>query len=100
MGTPAAIARRNGPFLNGPTDLVSCRVPSGAMTTERPFLVSSSASFNDSTAFFGSSRSMKMASISLPRVPTTGSFLSSFLPTPVQLSLTIEATSTGSMLFR
>ena len=74
IGTPADMASRNGPFLNGPTDLVSSRVPSGAITTDRPFRASSSACFNDSTAAFGSSRSMKTVSTSLPSVPIKGSF--------------------------
>ena len=100
IGTPAAIASRKGPFLNWPTDLVSSRVPSGAITTERPFRVNSSACCRAATAFLGSSRSMKTVSTSFPSVPTTGSFWSSFLPTPVQLSLTIEPTTTGSKLLR
>ena len=29
IGIPADIAMRNGPFLNGPTSVVSSRVPSG-----------------------------------------------------------------------
>ena len=100
IGTPADIASRNGPFLKGPTDRVSSRVPSGAMTTERPFLARSSACRSDSTAALGSSRSMNTVSSSLPRVPTMGSLSSSFLPMPVQLSLTNAATITGSKLLR
>ena len=100
MGTPADIARRNGPFLNGPTDRVSSRVPSGAMTTDSPFCASFSASFSDATAALGSSRSMNTVSTSLPSVPTTGSRCSSFLPTPVQLSLTSAPTITASKLLR
>ena len=42
IGTPAAIAMRKGPFLNGPTSFVSRRVPSGAITIEIPFLARSS----------------------------------------------------------
>ena len=100
IGTPADIANRNGPFLNAPTDRVSSRVPSGAITTERPFVASFSASFIDATAALGSSRSMKTVSTSLPSVPITGSLASSFLPTPVQLSLTSAPTITGSKLLR
>ena len=100
IGTPADMASRNGPFLNAPTDRVSSRVPSGAIITDRPLRASSSASLSDSTAFLGSSRSMKMVSVSLPIVPTIGSLASSFLPTPVQLSFNIDATIIGSKLLR
>ena len=41
-GIPTAIAIRNGPFLNGPTSVVSSRVPSGAMRIESPCRASSS----------------------------------------------------------
>ena len=100
IGTLAPMARRNGPFLNGPTVRVSSRVPSGAIITERPLRVSSSASRSDWTAAWGFSRSMKTVSTNRPRVPTIGSLCSSFLPTAVQLSCRSEATMTPSKLLR
>ena len=100
IGIPAPMASRNGPFLNGPTERVSRRVPSGAIITERPLRANSSASFSASTAALGSSRSMNTVSTSRPRVPTIGSLASSFLPTPVQLSFSSDATMSGSMLLR
>ena len=100
IGTPADMARRNGPFLNGPTDRVSSRVPSGAITTDSPLRVSSSASRSDSIAACGLSRSMNTVSTRRPSVPTTGSFCNSFLPTAVQLSWTSDATMTPSKLLR
>src|SRR6202022_1699359 len=36
IGIRAAIAMRNGPFLNGPTSVVSSRVPSGAIRIDSP----------------------------------------------------------------
>src|SRR5207248_2519106 len=42
MGSPVAIAIRNAPFLNGPTDWVSSRVPSGAIRTDTPLRAASS----------------------------------------------------------
>ncbi len=100
IGAPTAIAMRNAPFLKGPTSVVSTRVPSGAITTESPFLASSSIWCSDSTAAPGSSRSMNAASIALPIVPMIGSLASSFLPTAVQLSRTSAPTMTGSTWLR
>src|SRR5262249_12150349 len=62
IGIPAAIAMRNGPFLNGPTSVVSSRVPSGAITIESPFLARSSTVCSVSTAEVASSRSMNAVS--------------------------------------
>ena len=50
IGMPADIAIRNGPFLNGPTSVVSSRVPSGAIRIDRPLRASSSTFFSPSTA--------------------------------------------------
>ena len=100
IGIPADIAMRNGPFLNEPTSVVSSRVPSGAIRMDRPLRASSSTFFSPSTAFLGSSRSMNAASITLPIVPTMGSFSSSFLPTDVKLSLTNRPAIIGSTWLR
>ncbi len=100
IGIPADMAIRNGPFLNGPTSVVSSRVPSGAMTTDSPFFASSSTLRSDSTAERVSSRSMNTVSTSLPRLPRSGSLSSSFFPTPVQLSRTSAPVITGSKLLR
>ncbi len=100
IGIRADIAMRNGPFLKGPTSVVSSRVPSGAMTTEIPLRARSSTLCNSSTADLASSRSMNTASISLPSVPTRGSDSSSFFPTPVKFSRTSADVITGSKLLR
>ena len=60
----------------------------------------SSTGLSAATAAAGSSRSMNAASISLPSVPTSGLLASSFLATPVQLSLTSAATMNTSKLLR
>src|SRR3984885_11844740 len=71
-GIPTAIAMRNGPFLNGPTLVVSSLVPSGAIMMDRPCLARSSTWCSDSTAAAGSSRSMKTESSPLPTCPMVG----------------------------
>ena len=100
IGMPADIAMRNGPFLNGPTSVVSSRVPSGAIRIDNPLRASSSSFCSASTAALGSSRSMNAASINLPIVPIIGSLSSSFLPTDVKLSLTSFPAMTGSTWLR
>ncbi|CNI18939.1 Uncharacterised protein [Mycobacterium tuberculosis] len=100
IGMPAAIAMRKGPFLNGPTSVVSIRVPSGAITIESPFLARSSTVCSVSTAETGLSRSMNAVSTSLPSVPMMGSLSSSFFPTPTQLSRTSAPVITGSTWLR
>src|SRR6202040_2003492 len=87
-GRPVAIAIRQTPFLNGPTDCVSSLVPSGATTIDRPLRAASSIGASAATAEAVSARSMNAASISLPSGPTSGLVSSSFLAIPVQLSLT------------
>ncbi len=55
IGTPACIATWNAPFLNGPSDGVAERVPSGAMTSEMPsrsFCTAGSSALRASVAFF------------------------------------------------
>ena len=98
-GRPVAIAIRKAPFLNGPTDWVSSRVPSGATTMDRPLRAASSMGARAATAEVVSARSMNAASISLPSGPTSGLDSSSFLAIPVQLSLTSAATMKMSKLF-
>ena len=95
IGIPAAIAIRNGPFLNGPTSVVSSRVPSGAIRTDKPFRRELFDLVQVSTAALGLSRSMNTASNTLPSVPMIGSLSSSFLPTRRQLSLTSAPAMTG-----
>lgn len=100
IGMPAAIARRNGPFLNGPTSVVSRRVPSGAIKMESPFLALSSTVRIVSSAEAESSRSMNTPSNALPSRAMIGFFCSSFLATATQLSLTSAPAMTGSTWLR
>ena len=100
IGIPADIAMRNGPFLNSPTSVVSRRVPSGATRIEMPLRASSSTLCNPSTAALGSSRSMNAASITLPMVPISGSFSSSFLATVVKSRSTSLPAISGSAWLR
>ncbi len=99
-GRPVAIAIRKAPFLNGPTDWVSIRVPSGATRIDRPLRAASSMGLRAATAEAVSARSMNAASSSFPSGPTSGLLSSSFLATAVQFSLTSAATMNTSKLLR
>ena len=65
-----------------------------------PLRASSSILCRLSTAALGSSRSMNAASSTLPMVPISGSFSSSFLPTDVKLSLISRPAMNGSTWLR
>ena len=50
-GTPACMAMKKGPFLNGSSRLVGDRVPSGAIAMDRPDLSASTTGSSCSCAF-------------------------------------------------
>ena len=97
-GTPACIARWNGPFLKDASLGVMERVPSGAMATDLPWLrIASTSGFIASIALAEFSRSMKMVPASSSVLPISGMDLISFLPTPAisrRSSLAMMTTST------
>ena len=100
IGTPACMATWKAPFLNGPSDGVAERVPSGAMTSEMPsrsFSTAGSSALRASVAFF---RSTKATSASRKASPKPGVLASSFLATPVKPPRsTLARTSTSSWLW-
>ena len=62
IGTPACIARWNGPFLNAPSLGVHERVPSGAMHSDSPFFNRSTAGLSALIALPESARSRNATS--------------------------------------
>ena len=82
-GTPAWMARWNGPFLKAESLGVMERVPSGEIATDLPWLrIASTRGFIASMALAEFSRSMKMVPANSRVLPIRGMFLISFLPTP------------------
>ena len=84
MGTPASIAMKNAPFLNGPGCAVVLRVPSGAIASEMPWRSASIAGRSAWIAFSWWKRSMKTVPASDISGPKIGFFLISCLPMPTK----------------
>ena len=78
-GTPARAASRKPPDLKGPSLPVRLRVPSGAITKDRPFFMAVTAASRLARAAFGLERSTGVKPAAWNAQPRMGTRKASFL---------------------